>query len=92
MGRKTSTRRMCHKFLGWANAGVIDPEKLMYKGVHDTRIAGMSVADHRRGFIMQIRFFHGMQPNNVVNYVRKRSTEFDAVLYYKNGTLDVLEC
>ena len=92
MGRKTSTRRMCHKFLGWANAGVIDPEKLMDKGVHDTRIAGMSVEDHRRGFIMQIRFFDGMEPRDVVNYVRSKFTEFDAVLYYRDGALDVLEC
>ena len=92
MGRKTSTRRMCHKFLGWTNAGVIDPEKLMDKGVHDTRIAGMSVENHRRGLIMQIRFFDGMEPNNVVNYVRRRFTEFDAILYYRDGALDVLEC
>ena len=92
MGRKTSTRRMCHKFLGWANAGVIDPEKLMDKGVHDTRIAGMPVEGHRRGFIMKIRFFDGMEPNNVVNYVRRRFTEFDAILYYRDGALDVLEC
>ncbi len=33
-----------------------------------------------------------MEPNNVVNYVRKRFTEFDAILYYRDGALDVLEC
>ena len=64
----------------------------MYKGVHDTRIAGMSIEDHRRGFIMQIRFFDGMEPRDVVNYVRSKFTEFDAVLYYRDGALDVLEC
>ena len=91
MGVKTAIRRrVCHKFLGWG--AVCDPEKVMDKGVHDTRIAGMSIEDHRRGLIMQIRFFDGMEPRNVIGYVRNKFTEFDAILYYRDGVLDVLEC
>ena len=92
MEKKTTARSTCHKFLGWTGECGIDPEKLIDRGVHDIRIAGMSVEEHKRGFVMQIRFFDGMEPRNVIGYARRMFTEFDAVLYYKDGKLDVLEC
>ena len=90
MGGKTATRRrVCHKFLFWGNA---DPERIIDRAVHDSKIAGMCLEDHKRGFVGRIRFFDGMEPRNVIGYVRNKFTEFDAILYYRNGALDVLEC
>ena len=89
MGRKTIPKGACHKFLFWGNA---NPEQVIDRAIHDSKIAGMSLEDHKRGFVGQIRFFDGMEPRNVVEYARRMFTEFDAVLYYKNGKLDVLEC
>ena len=89
MESKTITKRTCHKFLFWGNA---DPEQVIDKAVRDSKIAGMSLEDHKRGFVGQIRFFDGMEPRNVIGYARRMFTEFDAVLYYKDGKLDVLEC
>ena len=89
MGRKTIPKGACHKFLFWRNA---DPEQVIDKAVRDRKIAGMCLEDHKRGFVGQIRFFDEMEPRNVIDYARRMFAEFDAVLYYKDGKLDVLEC